>query len=177
MSLTRIETEQVIKQRITKETLDWQKRIRYLPKDADEIAGYYANKTRYPSLKEPLKCFLDEVSNLQGLDGLALAIVEEEPFRFLEVYIFENPLAEQAATKAGEAHTRLQRAVRRGHPCHLDTGVWFVPTRSKNLIEIVPGFLDSLATDPWNFNSKNTRFSHFTFLQVPRNSPSNNFAS
>lgn len=114
---------------------------------------------------------MDEVSNLQGFDGLALAIVEEGPFKFLEVYIFENTLGEQAATKAGEAHARLQKAVRHGSPRHFSTGAWFVYARSEDLIKIIPGFLDSLATDPWNFNSENTRFSHFTFLQTSRKPP------
>lgn len=172
-------TEQTVRQRIVKETLDWKKRIKYLPQDTDDVAKYYADKTRCILLKDPLGCFLDQASSIQGLGGLALVMVDEGPFKFLEVYIFtnhkewrdDNSLASQAARKTGEAYGRLQGAIWRYRP-QLSTGAWFVSTGGRNFTEVIPRFLDSLAVDPWSFNSKDTKFSHFTFLQISRKFPS-----
>lgn len=169
--------ERTLRLRIAEETSDWKSRIKQIPQTLEEIVEYYTRRTESPFLREHLNRFLTETRSIPGLKGFVLAIVTEGPFKFLEVYFFSDPrdylmqnksFGAQATMEAVKAHSRFANEI---HPhktrSTLSTHAWFVNTNEGGFLETIPSFLDSLSSDdPWNFNSENTQFSHFTFIQI-----------
>lgn len=175
----KLRVKRTLKPRIAEETLDWESRIKQIPQDTPEVVEYYTRRTESPFLREHLNRFLTETSSIRGLKGLVLAIVTEGPFEFLEVYFFSDPRdyltqnessGAQATREAIKVHGQFANEIHlhRTRP-KLSTHAWFVNTKKGGFLETIPSFLDSLSSeDPWNFNSKDTKFSHFTFIQINR---------
>ncbi len=133
--------------------------IKVLPKDAKSIAKLYAKKLSCHSLQEPLTYFLQQISYVPCLQGLALALVTEstESYTPPNVAIFaliDFNKIEQAGSLLGSppealrnAHGLFDRTLRSSF--HLSSSLWIVDSEGESVKDLFPRLREKFLGNPF----------------------------